>query len=74
MTSATTEIALPPALSMEAETLDVALVPQPGTVAAEAEAGTIVSLVDVGGERTMAFGPMKPVGLTDPRTGRRRRG
>jgi methylenetetrahydrofolate--tRNA-(uracil-5-)-methyltransferase len=23
------------------------------------------------GERTMAFGPMKPVGLTDPRTGRR---
>jgi methylenetetrahydrofolate--tRNA-(uracil-5-)-methyltransferase len=23
------------------------------------------------GERTLAFGPMKPVGLTDPRTGRR---
>ncbi len=25
----------------------------------------------VRGERTMAFGPMKPVGLTDPRTGKR---
>ena len=24
------------------------------------------------GEMTLAFGPMKPVGLTDPKTGRRR--
>jgi alpha-glucoside transport system substrate-binding protein len=32
----------------EGGTLDVALVPQPGTVATEAEAGTIVSLEDLG--------------------------
>ena len=32
----------------EAGTLDVALVPQPGTVATQAEAGTIVSLEDLG--------------------------
>ena len=32
----------------EGGTLDIALVPQPGTVAAQAEAGTIVSLEDLG--------------------------
>src|SRR4029078_8186478 len=30
-----------------------------------------VEVMATRGERTLAFGPMKPVGLTDPRTGRR---
>jgi alpha-glucoside transport system substrate-binding protein len=43
----------------EGGTLDIALVPQPGTVAAQAEAGTIVSLEDLGfdiGELEGLFG------------------
>ena len=51
----------------EGETLDIALVPQPGGVIAQAEAGTIVSLEDLGfdiGELEDLFGEYY-VGLTE---------
>ena len=31
----------------------------------------VVAMAQVGGRETLRFGPMKPMGLTDPRSGRR---